>query len=70
VAYGNRGVGGMASQKNSHRKSIGAENDSLAPSSLARLFGEDEDIIEIDSPTQSLKRLLEEKAKNTSKSAA
>jgi hypothetical protein len=60
----------MASQKNSHRKSNGAENGSLAPSALARLFGEDEDIMEIDSPAQSLKRLLEEKAKNEGKSTA
>jgi hypothetical protein len=60
----------MASQKSSHRKSIGAENSSLAPTALARLFGEDEDIMEIDSPAQSLKRLLEEKTKNRSKSVA
>jgi hypothetical protein len=50
-----RGVGAvtsrrMASQKNSQRKGNGAENSSLAPTALARLFGEDEDIIEIVSP--------------------
>jgi hypothetical protein len=44
----------MASQKASQRKTLGAENSSPAPSALARLFGEDEDIMEIDSPTQSL----------------
>jgi hypothetical protein len=60
----------MASQKASQRKSIGAENSSLAPTSLARLFGEDEDIMEINSPAQSLKRLLEEKARKEGKSTA
>jgi hypothetical protein len=60
----------MASQKASQRKSLGAENSSPAPTALARLFGKDEDIMEIDSPAQSLKRLLEEKAKKEGKSAA
>jgi hypothetical protein len=66
---GGRDSATMASQRASQRKSLGAENSSLAPSSLARLFGEDEDVIEVDSPAQSLKRLLEEKTKNHSKNA-
>lgn len=37
---------------------------------LAKVFGEDEDIMEIDSPAQSLKRLLVEKAKTQTKGAA
>ena len=43
-------TGRMTTQKASHRRSMGAENGSLAPISLARIFGEDEDIMEIDSP--------------------
>jgi hypothetical protein len=60
----------MTSQKASHRKSNGVEGGSLAPITLATFFGEDEDIMEIDFPAQSLKRLLEEKEKNQNKGAA
>jgi hypothetical protein len=59
----------MSSQRAS-RKSNGVEGSSLAPITLAKFFGEEEDTMEIDSPTQSLKRLLEEKAKNQNKGAA
>ena len=59
----------MASQRASHRKNNVVKNGSLAPVSLAKKFGDEEDIMEIDSPAQSLKRLLEEKAKNQSKGA-
>jgi hypothetical protein len=72
VVHGSRGIRAitlhqMASQKTPHRKSNEAENGSLVPIALARIFGEDEDIMEIDSPAQSLKKLLEEKAKNQTK---
>ena len=60
----------MASSKTSNRKSMGAEIGNLASLALSRLFGEDEEIMEIDSPTLSLKRLLEEKTKNKSKGGA
>jgi hypothetical protein len=57
----------MTSQKASHRKSNGGEGGSLAPITLAQFFEEEEDTMEIDSLAQSLKRLLEEKAKNQNK---
>jgi hypothetical protein len=60
----------MSSQRASQRKGNGAENSSLAPTALARLFEEEEDIMEIDSPAQSLKRLLEEKARKEGKNTA
>jgi hypothetical protein len=60
----------MTSQKTSQRKSNGVEGSNLAPITLAQFFGEEEDTMEIDSPSQSLKRLLEEKAKNQNKGAA
>ena len=53
----------MALQIASNKKNIGAENGNLAPLALARTFGEEEDIMEIESPAQSLKKLLEEKSK-------
>ena len=53
----------MASQRVPRRKSTGAEGESLAPVALSKNFGEEEDIMEIDSPTQSLKKLLEKKQK-------
>ena len=37
---------------------------------LARIFGEEEEIMQIDTPAYSLKRLLEEKIKNKSKGRA
>jgi hypothetical protein len=49
TAHPKKHIEKMASQRASQQKSIGAENSSLAPTSLARLFGEDEDIMEIDS---------------------
>ena len=62
---GNRAVTSpsMASQKIPRRKSTGAEGESLAPVALAKIFGEDEDTMEIESSAQSLKKLLEEKTK-------
>jgi hypothetical protein len=59
----------MSSQRAS-RKSNGAEGSSLAPITLSKKFGKEEDIMEIDSSAQSLKRLLEEKAKNQNKGIA
>jgi hypothetical protein len=59
----------MSSQR-APRKDNGAEGSSLAPIILAKLFGEEEDIMEIDSPAQSFKKLLEEKAKNPNKGTA
>ena len=53
----------MATQRASHRKNNVDENDSLAPIDLARVFGEEEDIMEIESPAQSPKKNLEEKTK-------
>ena len=55
--------GRMGSQRASHRKGLGAEGGGLAPIILASVFGENEDVMEIESPAQSLKKLLEEKAK-------
>ena len=52
-----------------HRKSTGAEGGNLAPVNLSKKFREEEDVMEIDSPAQSLKRLLEERAKNQNKGA-
>ena len=60
----------MTSQKASQRKNNGAEGSNLAPITLAQFFGEEEDTMEIDSSAQSLKKLLEEKAKNQNKGAA
>ena len=60
----------MASSKAPNRKSMGVDIGKVALLALSRLFGEDEEIMEIDSPTLSLKRLLEEKAKNKSKGGA
>ena len=61
----------MASSKGPNRKNIKeAEIGNLAPLALSRLFREDEEIMEIDSPTLSLKRPLEEKTKNKSKGGA
>ena len=58
----------MASQRaSSQRKNLGVEGGSLTPVSLSKMFGEDEDTMVIDSPAQSLKRLLEEKSKNQNK---
>ena len=37
---------------------------------MAKIFGADDDVMEVDSPTQSLKRLLAEKAKNQTKGSA
>jgi hypothetical protein len=59
----------MSSQR-ATRKNNGAEGSNLAPITLAQFFGEEEDTMEIDSPSQSLKRLLEEKAKNQNKEVA
>jgi hypothetical protein len=42
---------------------LGVEGGGLAPITLSKIFWEDEDVMEIDSPAQSLKRLLEEKTK-------
>ena len=53
----------MSSQRASQRKSLGVEDGSLAHVTLSQIFGEDEEIMEIDSPSQNLKRLLEEKNK-------
>ena len=53
----------MAPQRASNRKNIGAEGSSLAQVTLSKFFGEDEEIMEIDSLSQNLKRLLEEKNK-------
>ena len=53
----------MASQKTSHKKNMRAEKGNLDPIALSNIFGDDEDTMEIDSPAQSLKRLLEEKTK-------
>ena len=55
----------MATQRASHRKSNGAENGSLAPIALAIFFGEEHDIMGIDSLVQSLKKTLEEKIKKS-----
>ena len=60
----------MASQKTSHKKNMRAEKGNLDPIALSNIFGDDEDTMEIDSPAQSLKRLLEEKTKNKSKGVA
>ena len=60
----------MILQKTSQRKSNGTEGGSLASITLSRISGHEEDVIEIDSPAQSLKRFLEEKAKNHTKSVA
>ena len=40
----------MASSKASNRKNMEAKNGILAPLALSRIFGEEEDIMEIDSP--------------------
>ena len=47
----------MSQQKNSHRKGSGVEGGGLAPITLASVFGENEEVMEIDSPAQSLKKL-------------
>ena len=60
----------MASQRASQKKSLGAEGGSLAQVTLSKNFGEDKEIMEIDSPSQNLKRLLEERAKNKGKGGA
>ena len=51
-------------------KGYGNRGGRPSPITLSKKSGEDEDIMEIDSPTQNLKRLLEEKTKNQSKGAA
>jgi hypothetical protein len=57
----------MTQQRTSHRKGSGSgvEGGGLIPITLFKIFGEDEDVMEIDSPAQSLKRLSEEKAKKS-----
>ena len=54
----------MASQRASQRKNLGAEGGSIAPISLSKIFEEDDEIMEIDSLAQTLKRHLEETNKN------
>ena len=60
----------MTSPNTSHRGTNIVEDGGLAPLALSKIFGDVEDIMEIDSPAQSLKKLLAEKAKNQTKMAA
>ena len=53
----------MTHQRASQRKNAGVEGSGLAPVTLSKNFGEEEDIMEIESPTQSLKKLLDEKTR-------
>lgn len=57
----------MATTRTSLRDSSNAVGGNLIPKALAKTFGAEEDVMEIDSPAQSLKKLLAEKAKFHSK---
>ena len=59
----------MAMPKTSHRNGS-TSGGSLIPMALAKVFGAEDDVMEIDSPAQSLKKLLAEKAKMPPKGAA
>ena len=56
-------------QRRNRQSNQTSEVDSFAMA-MAKNFGADDDVMEVDSPTQSLKRLLAEKAKNQTKGSA
>ena len=57
----------MSTPKSSHRGNNMVENGGLVLLALSKVFRDEEDIMEIESPAQSLKKLLAEKGKNQTK---
>ena len=60
----------MTSTRASPRENNNIAGRELIPKALAKDFGAEDDVMEIDSPSLSLKKLLAEKAKANSKAAA